>query len=297
MRIKNPSSLISQPKILLYCFVVGFFIWLFNELNNRSNATMLYPIDFKYENKEEFIVVSSPPKFIEISINGTGWNLLRNLLKMNIRSAEYNINKPSQTKFVLSSSLIPNISESLENVDLNYVVTDSIFFSIEQKKSKELTIKVDTLKFSFKENYERLSDVNISHEEITVEGPESIISSMPDEYNINIDKVDISADYDKDIKIDGLNKLLDVTPEKINLNFKVAEFVIQEIQLNAYYDEDNVSLDTSVLVLFKVKKGAELTDSLYVNFKNESGILIPEIITTEKIEILNISPNSFILDK
>ena len=144
MRIKNPSSLISQPKILLYCFVVGFFIWLFNELNNRSNATMLYPIDFKYENKEEFIVVSSPPKFIEISINGTGWNLLRNLLKMNIRSAEYNINKPSQTKFVLSSSLIPNISESLENVDLNYVVTDSIFFSIEQKKSKELTIKVDT---------------------------------------------------------------------------------------------------------------------------------------------------------
>ncbi len=297
MRIKNPSSLISQPKILLYCFVVGFFIWLFNELNNRSNATMLYPIDFKYENKEEFIVVSSPPKFIEISINGTGWNLLRNLLKMNIRSAEYNINKPSQTKFVLSSSLIPNISESLENVDLNYVVTDSIFFSIEQKKSKELTIKVDTLQFSFKENYERISDVNISHEEITVEGPESIISSMPDEYNINIDKVDISADYDKDIKIDGLNKLLDVTPEKINLNFKVAEFVIQEIQLNAYYDEDNVSLDTSVLVLFKVKKGAELTDSLYVNFKNESGILIPEIITTEKIEILNISPNSFILDK
>tara|TARA_B100000287_G_scaffold46821_1_gene41763 strand:+ start:1104 stop:1997 length:894 start_codon:yes stop_codon:yes gene_type:complete len=297
MRIKNPSSLISQPKILLYCFVVGFFIWLFNELNNRSNATMLYPIDFKYENKEEFIVVSSPPKFIEISINGTGWNLLRNLLKMNIRSAEYNINKPSQTKFVLSSSLIPNISESLENVDLNYVVTDSIFFSIEQKKSKELTIKVDTLQFSFKENYERISDVNISHEEITVEGPESIISSMPDEYNINIDKVDISADYDKDIKIDGLNKLLDVTPEKINLNFKVAEFVIQEIQLNAYYDEDNVSLDTSVLVLFKVKKGAELTDSLYVNFKNESGILTPEIITTEKIEILNISPNSFILDK
>ncbi len=297
MRIKNPSSLISQPKILLYCFVVGFFIWLFNELNNRSNATMLYPIDFKYENKEEFIVVSSPPKFIEISINGTGWNLLRNLLKMNIRSAEYNINKPSQTKFVLSSSLIPNISESLENVDLNYVVTDSIFFSIEQKKSKELTIKVDTLQFSFKENYERISDVNISHEEITVEGPESIISSMPDEYNINIDKVDISADYDKDIKIDGLNKLLDVTPEKINLNFKVAEFVIQEIQLNAYYDADNVSLDTSVLVLFKVKKGAELTDSLYVNFKNESGILTPEIITTEKIEILNISPNSFILDK
>ena len=103
MRVKNPSGFISQPKILLYCFVVGFFIWLFNELNNKSDATILYPIDFKYEDNDELFVVDAPPKFIDISINGTGWNLLRNLLKLNIKSAEYNINKPTQTKFILSS--------------------------------------------------------------------------------------------------------------------------------------------------------------------------------------------------
>ena len=128
MGIKNPSSIISQPKILLYCFIAGFFIWLFNELNNRSNANIQYPINFNYKDNDELFVVNPPPKFIEISINGTGWNLLRNLLKLNIRSAEYQINKPSQTKFLISSSLIPNISQSLEGVNLNYVVTDSIFF-------------------------------------------------------------------------------------------------------------------------------------------------------------------------
>ena len=96
---------------------MGFFIWLFNELNNRSNAILLYPIEFNYDDKDELFVISPPPSFIEISINGTGWNLVRNLLKFNIKSAEYNINKPSQTKFLLSNSLIPNISKSLENVD------------------------------------------------------------------------------------------------------------------------------------------------------------------------------------
>ena len=142
MGVKNPSSIISQPKILLYCFIVGFFIWIFNELNNRSNATILYPIDFKYDDNDELFVVNGPPKFIEISINGTGWNLLRNLLKLNVRSAEYKINKPSQTKFLISNSLIPNISESLEGVSLNYVVTDSIFFNIEIKSNKNLNVRV-----------------------------------------------------------------------------------------------------------------------------------------------------------
>ena len=39
------------------------------------------------------------------------------------------------------------------------------------------------------------------------------------------------------------------------------------------------------------------SDSLYVSLKKESGFIIPEIIYPPKIQILNISPNSFILDK
>lgn len=299
MRIKYPSNLISQPKILLYCFIVGFFIWLFNELNNRSNATILYPIEFNYDNKDEFFVLSPPPSFIEISINGTGWNLVRNLLKFNIKSAEYNINKPSQTKFLLSNSLIPNISQSLENVDLNYVVTDSVFFNIELKESKDLEITVDTSKFSFKENHERISDIFLSHERISVEGPQSIINSLGNEYTIEIDEEVIDSDFDEDIQIDGLDNNLTINPEIINLNFKVAEFLNEEISLKINYEEDDFSLDTLILVKYKIKKGDEMTesDSLYVNLKNESGFIIPEIIYPSKIQILNISPNSFILDK
>lgn len=299
MRVKNPSGFISQPKILLYCFVVGFFIWLFNELNNRSDATILYPINFKYEDSDELFVVDAPPKFIDISINGTGWNLLRNLLKLNIKSAEYNINKPTQTKFILSSSLFPNISQSLEGVNLNYVVTDSILFNIELKSNRNLKILVDTSDISFRDNFEKVGDILTSHNEIKVEGPQSIIKSLDDEYIIKIEDQNIDSDYDEEIRIEDLNKFLTPNPDKINLSFKVAEFMNEEVSLNAFYVDDNFTIDTLIVVSYKIKKGEGLTDadSLYINFIKESGAITPEIVAPQKIKILNISPNSFILDK
>lgn len=299
MRVKNPSGFISQPKILLYCFVVGFFIWLFNELNNKSDATILYPINFKYEDSDELFVVDAPPKFIDISINGTGWNLLRNLLKLNIKSAEYNINKPTQTKFILSSSLFPNISQSLEGVNLNYVVTDSILFNIELKSNRNLKILVDTSDISFRDGFERVGDILTSHNEITVEGPQSIIKSLDDKYIIKIEDQNIDSDYDEEIRIEDLNKFLTPNPDKINLSFKVAEFMNEEVSLNAFYVDDNFTIDTLIVVSYKIKKGEELTDadSLYINFIKDSGAITPEIVAPQKIKILNISPNSFILDK
>ena len=299
MRVKNPSGFISQPKILLYCFVVGFFIWLFNELNNKSDATILYPINFKYEDSDELFVVDAPPKFIDISINGTGWNLLRNLLKLNIKSAEYNINKPTQTKFILSSSLFPNISQSLEGVNLNYVVTDSVLFNIELKSNRTLKILVDTSDISFEDNFERVGDILTSHNEIKVEGPQSIIKSLDDEYIIKIEDQNIDSDYDEEVRIEDLNKFLTPNPDKINLSFKVAEFMNEEVSLNAFYVDDNFTIDTLIVVSYKIKKGEGLTDadSLYINFIKESGAITPEIVAPQKIKILNISPNSFILDK
>ena len=299
MRVKNPSGFISQPKILLYCFVVGFFIWLFNELNNKSDATILYPINFKYEHSDELFVVDAPPKFIDISINGTGWNLLRNLLKLNIKSAEYNINKPTQTKFILSSSLFSNISQSLEGVNLNYVVTDSILFNIELKSNRNLKILVDTSDISFRDNFERVGDILTSHNEIKVEGPQSIIKSLDDEYIIKIEDQNIDSDYDEEVRIEDLNKFLTPNPDKINLSFKVTEFMNEEVSLNAFYVDDNFTIDTLIVVSYKIKKGEELTDadSLYINFIKDSGAITPEIVAPQKIKILNISPNSFILDK
>ena len=75
--------------------------------------------------------------------------------------------------------------------------------------------------------------------EFTVEGPQSIINSLSNEYTIEIDEEVIDSDFDEDIQIDGLNNNLTTNPEIINLNFKVAEFLNEEISLKINYEEDD----------------------------------------------------------
>ncbi|MFL2996729.1 MAG: hypothetical protein ACJZ00_06270 [Cytophagales bacterium] len=299
MRIKNPLSFISQPKIFLYCFLAGSLIWLFNELNNRSNATIFYPINFEYDEPENFIEVEPNPNLVEVSINGTGWNLLRNLLKINIKKAEYKLNNPSQTKYILSSSLIPNISESLENISLNYVVTDSVFFNIELIKTKSLILKFDSLGIELRDNFKVVSDVKISDEIIIIKGPESLINTLPDEYLLKLKENNIGRNFNSDISIESFGNFSEVSPKSVNVNFLVSEFINDEITFDLIYDQDGYDIDTTIVVTYDIEKGIKLDeeDSIYLSYNIINGNIIPEVLGTTKIEVIDLIPNSIKLDR
>ena len=299
MRIKNPLSFISQPKIFLYCFLAGSLIWLFNELNNRSNATIFYPINFEYDEPENFIEVESNPNLVEVSINGTGWNLLRNLLKINIKKAEYKLNNPSQTKYILSSSLIPNISESLENISLNYVVTDSVFFNIELIKTKSLILKFDSLGIELRDNFKVVSDVKISDEIIIIKGPESLINTLPDEFLLKLKENNIGRNFNSDISIESFGNFSEVSPKRVNVNFLVSEFINDEITFDLIYNQDGYDIDTTIVVTYDIEKGIKLDeeDSIYLSYNIINGNIIPEVLGTTKIEVIDLIPNSIKLDR
>ena len=299
MRIKNPLSLISQPKIFLYCFLAGSLIWLFNELNNKSNATIFYPINFEYDEPENFIEVEPNPNLVEVSINGTGWNLLRNLLKINIKKAEYKLNNPSQTKHILSNSLVPNISESLENISLNYVVTDSVFFNIELIKTKNLILKFDSLGIELRDNFKVVSDVNISDEIINIKGPESLINTLPDEYLLKLKENNIGRNFNSDISIESFGNFSEVSPKSVNVNFLVSEFINDEITFDLIYDQDGYYIDTTIVVNYEIEKGIKLDeeDSIYLSYNIINGNIIPEVLGATKIEVIDLIPNSIKLDR
>ena len=121
----------------------------------------------------------------------------------------------NSSKFRISGMTCQGCADTIQQGLINDPNINSAKVVLE---SKELTIKVDTLQFSFKENYERISDVNISHEEITVEGPESIISSMPDEYNINIEeRSSKEVSHIKGIDIKGDISSVKIINEKMNI--------------------------------------------------------------------------------
>ena len=221
------------------------------------------------------------------------------ILKINIREAEYKLNNPAQTKHLLSSSLIPNISESLEDIDLNYVVTDSIFFNIELKKNKSLKIKLDHSSIKLRDNFKVVSDISISDDSINIEGPESLIDNLPDEYLIKIEDKIINRDFDSDILIESFDDFSEITPTSVNVSFFVSEFVNDEIILELKYDQNEYNIDTTVIVTYQIEKGEELgeRDSLYLSYELINDSIIPEVVGPTKIKIIDLRPNSIKLDR
>jgi len=224
---------------------------------------------------------------------------LRNLLKLNIKKAEYKLNNPSQVKHILSSSLIPNISESLENISLNYVVTDSVFFNIELKKTKSLILKFDSLSIDLRDNFKVVSGINISDEIINVTGPESLINSLPDEYLLNVNENNVSRNFNSDISIQQFGNFSEVSPKSVNVNFLVAEFINDEISFDLKYDQDEYNIDTTIVVTYEIEKGIELDaeDSIYLSYNIINGNIIPEVLGTTKIKVIDLIPNSIKLDR
>ena len=122
---------------------------------------------------------------------------------------------------------------------------------------------------------------------------------MPDQYYINSKAVsDLNSDFNENISVDIVGDLISVSPEIINLNFKVVEYIEEEVRLNVNFNENDYRLDTSVVVTYKFRRDEELTksDSLFITLRREDNILVPTVNDTDLIQILDIYPNSFILD-
>ncbi len=299
MRIFNPSNLVSQPRIFILCFFIGSFIWFFNELNGTSDTTVKYPLVFEYENKSDYVVLEPLPSFIDISINGTGWNLLRNIFQINIKKATYIINKPSQTKFILSPILTPMISESLENVKLNYIVGDSIFLNIDDLINKKVNLIIDSTLIDLENNYKIISPLKLSNNQVLFYGPRSLINNIPDTLNLEVDDKSINNDFNKEISIiKNKNEFINSDPSSINLQFEVSEFIENKIEINLSHIEGDFNIDTVFTISYLIQSGMKLNfeDSFEINLISNDDILLPSFLhIPEGIEIVSIFPEKIII--
>jgi hypothetical protein len=179
------------------------------------------------------------------------------------------------------------------------VVTDSVFFNIELKKTKSLMLKFDSLGVDLRDNFKVVSDIIISDEIISVQGPESLINNLPDEYFLKLKEKNIGRNINSNISIEPFGNFSEVSPNIVTVNFLVSEFINDEITLDLKYDEDGYDIDTTIVVTYEMEKGIKLDDedSLYLSYKIINETIIPEVLGASKIEVIDLIPNSIKLDR
>lgn len=286
------SSTRENWQIVFLCIVAATTFWFFNALNNTYTTRLNYPIEFVYD-QEDVVLVEKLPSRITLDVSGGGWNLLRRTLWFSINPLKIRLENPTERKYILGASLQPIISEQISEINLNYILTDTLPINIERKISKKVAVKIDSANISLGESHRITSPVSTTPDSIEVEGPSSLIDNFSDEILLPVPKQDINQNYRADVTVkpDNTSNLLSVRPENVVVSFDVSPFSYQEKlvqleKLNFPSDSSQLIKDEEVIVSFHVddknlERVPEARFKVAVNLKRmdpEDSTLTPVIV-------------------
>jgi hypothetical protein len=216
-------------QIIFLCVIAATTFWFFNALNNTYTTRINYPIEFVFDD-EEVVVVDKLPNRVSLDVSGGGWNLLRRTLWFRVNPIQVRLDNPSERKYILGSSLKPLIAEQINEVNLNFILTDTLPINIERKMYKKVAVEVDSASISLGSYHRISSTITVEPDSIEFQGPSSYIESLANFIPIQIPKQDIVQDYKADVTVrpENASSFIQVFPENVVVSFEVSSFSLQE---------------------------------------------------------------------
>jgi len=287
-------------KVVLLSVLGATIFWFFNALNKDYSAKVNYPLEYTFEN-DSVVVMKPLAKTVRIDVAGGGWSLIRKTIWFNVAPINISLDNPTDIKYYTRSSLVPLISDQLDGLHLNFVITDTLFIDIEEKVVKQLKVQVDSLGISMKENYRITSPILVSPDSVYVTGPKSTMNRMNLYVWIELKKNNLDEDFDDEVNLllpDG--GLVSSSPNEIKLQFSVEEFL--SIDLPIKIEAINFPSDSSIYLLDsimtvhyvineKAEKSIEPSDfnvTVDYSFYNKADSTIPPILMYSPEEAIEI---------
>ena len=233
--------------------------WLFRALNKSHSALISYPIEFVF-NIDSTVVMNPLPTTIKIDVSSGGWNLLRRTLIFSIDPIKVELDNPSEVNFLTQSFLSPIVEDQLKGLTINYIVTDTLFLSIERKITKRMRLKVDSLSLPLEEDHQLISNITIQPDHVVLIGPESIINSFETDFYITLNENNIDEDFDGRVEVPIVfEDLIQSDPGEVNVSFEVDKFKNVKIGVpiilqNFPSNRVTTLLDSIVNVNYRVKE-------------------------------------------
>ena len=233
--------------------------WLFRALNKSHSALISYPIEFVF-NVDSTVVMNPLPTTIKIDVSSGGWNLFRRTLIFSIDPIQVELDNPSEVNFLTQSFLSPIVEDQLKGLTINYIVTDTLFLSIERKITKRMILKVDSLSLPLEEDYQLMSNITIQPDHVVLIGPKSIINSFESDFYITLDENNIDEDFNGRVEVPIVfEDLIKSYPSEVNVSFEVDKFKNVKIGVpiilqNFPSNRVTTLLDSIVNVTYRVKE-------------------------------------------
>ena len=233
-------------KVVLLSLLGATTFWFFNELNKEYTTRLIYPLRFNFD-RENVVLMQPLPESIKVDVSGGGWNLLRRtFILFNPTPLIIELDNPTLIRFYSRSTLLPVVRDQLSELQVNYLMTDTLYFHIEEKLSKKVALKIDSASIQMRDDYRITSVVNASLDSVVFTGPKSFIDTLQSPFIVSIAENSIDDDFDENIEIPLADEdLIVAAPEEVQVDFGVERF--DRLSVAVPIDRLNFPEDSSVL--------------------------------------------------
>lgn len=256
-KIINIFTRYKNLRVILLCFLAATTFWFFNALNETYSASIRYPISFEYD-KDEYIVMNELPDEVYLNLQGIGWNLFRKSLGIKVNPLRIYLDDPAEIKSIAGSNLPALLSDQLDEFQLNYVLTDSLYVNIDRKVSRTFKVNIDSSDINLAANHIISSTIHYYPDSVYLIGPEKILNTLGDTITLNLPENNIDENYNEEVPISfNRNELIIKSPETINVVFTVEELIETEAEVvvkKSNFPENAILADSTVEMLIKIRE-------------------------------------------
>lgn len=274
-------------KALTLCFLAAAIFWIFNALNKNYSTNVKFPLRFEYD-ETRYIATESLPSMITLNVQGNGWELLRKSLGLKVPTIDLLLERPLETKKIVGASLSPVVAGQIGPLQINYIVSDTLYIKIESRISRKVKLVPDLSQVSFKKGFGRISLTTLTPDSVELTGPKSLVEAVNDSLALKVAASRISANFGESVEIKvSNNELISRNPPVTEVVFEVAPILEQEhlIRLIIPKMPWAVEIDSdSILCLFSFPMKDH--DRFVSDIRQASAsIILPEIKKGETISL------------
>ncbi|MFA6468247.1 MAG: CdaR family protein [Bacteroidota bacterium] len=289
--------------IVLFSLIFAFIVWVSVNLGNQFKISIDVPV--KVENLRQNQAIAIPlPTTVQISVQGTGWQLLNTLLTPNLY---YTIDFKSLSR----KSLLLTSRDLNERVNLSSDIRvmdsspETLIVQLDEKVSKKVPV-VPIVKAEFRDGFGIVGKVKSSPDSIVVTGARSLLENIHRWQTETIHLFDINSPVDVDIPLtDSLQFEIARPISNVHVFFDVqpiAEKTINDISVEILQAPESrkvvlIPPKVSIIVRSGVNNVANLSAKdfyAFIDYKSilldTSGLMQANIVGPDNVQIVQIDP-------
>jgi hypothetical protein len=212
-------------KAVVLCIFAATIFWFFNALNKTYTTNINFPLAFEYDN-ENFVPVELLPQYIRLNVTGNGWDLFKRSTGVKLDPLEFPLERPSEVKKIVARELPRVFSNQLTGLQINYVLSDTLYLDLEPKAGRWLKLTVDSIENNLKAGYGLASEIAVIPDSTFVVGPERIINKLNEPIFLKILQRGIDEHYIESVEVSlPFQEVITREPAAVSVMFNVEEMI------------------------------------------------------------------------